>query len=94
MAAEGQSDTMVSAIEVRMKERCGIEFLHVEKMAPTDIHRHLLNVFGGQRVNMSTVRQWVMRFSSIMVTLDHLLWCRFLQMQHAGSYLLLVKMHS
>ena len=92
--AEEQFDKMASVMKAWMRQKCATESFHVEKMAPTDIHRHLLNVFGGQRVNMSTVRQWVMRFSSIMVTLDHLLWCRFLQMQHAGSYLLLVKMHS
>ena len=56
MAAEGQSDTMVSAIEVRMKERCGIEFLHVEKMAPTAIHQHLLNVYSDKTVDVCTVR--------------------------------------
>ena len=27
-----------SEIEVLMKQRCGTEFLHVEKMAPIDIH--------------------------------------------------------
>jgi len=32
---------MVSDVEVHMKQRGGTEFLHVEKMAPTDIHRCL-----------------------------------------------------
>ena len=36
--AEGQSDRMASDMEVWMKQRCVTEFLHVEKMAPTDIH--------------------------------------------------------
>ena len=31
MAAEGQSDKMASDMEVRMKQRCVIEFLHAEK---------------------------------------------------------------
>ena len=31
MAAEGQSDTMVSGMEVQMKQRCVTEFLHTEK---------------------------------------------------------------
>ena len=31
MTAEEQSDTMMSDMEVCMKQRCGIEFLHVEK---------------------------------------------------------------
>jgi len=31
MAAEGQSDRMASDTEVRMKQKCRIEFLHAEK---------------------------------------------------------------
>ena len=31
LAAEGQSDKMVFDIEVHMKQRCGIEFLHAEE---------------------------------------------------------------
>ena len=38
MAAEGQSDTAVSDTEVQMKQRCGIEFLHAEKIVPTVIN--------------------------------------------------------
>lgn len=38
MAAEGSSDRMVSYMELCMKQRCGNEFLHVEKIIPTDIH--------------------------------------------------------
>ena len=64
MAAEGQSDRMMSDIEVRLKQRCVIEFLHVEKMAPIDIHRHLLNVHGDQTVDVNTVRQRAVCFSS------------------------------
>jgi len=37
MAAEGQSDLMASEMDVRMKQRCVIEFLHVEEMPPIDI---------------------------------------------------------
>jgi len=59
MTAEEQSD-----MEVRMKQRCVIEFLHAEKIAPNDIHRHLLNVYGDQTVDVSTMRRWVARFSS------------------------------
>jgi len=40
----------------RMKQRCGAEFLHVGEMAPTDVHWHLLNVYGDQPVDVSTVR--------------------------------------
>ena len=64
MTAEGQSDKMASDMEVRMKQRCVIEFLHVAKIAPNDIHQRLLNVYGDQTVDVSTVRRRVARFSS------------------------------
>jgi len=51
-------------MEVRMKQRCVIEFLNAEKIAPNDIHRHLLNVCGAQTVDVRTLRRWVVRFSS------------------------------
>jgi len=56
MTAEGHSDKMASDVEVRMKQRCITEFLHVEKIAPNDIHRCLLNVYGDQTLDVSTVR--------------------------------------
>jgi len=56
MTAEGQSDKMEPDMEVCMKQ--------AEKMAPSDIHRRLLNVYGDQTVDVSTVRQWVALFSS------------------------------
>ena len=31
VAAEGQSDTMASDVEIHKKQRCFIEFLHAEK---------------------------------------------------------------
>ena len=31
MAAKGQSDRMLSVMEVHMKQRCSTEFLHAEK---------------------------------------------------------------
>ena len=45
---------MVSDMEVHMKQRCVTEFLHVEKSAPTDIHRYLLNTYRDQTVGEST----------------------------------------
>ena len=39
MEGEGQSDRMASDMEVCMKQRCDTEFLHVEKIVPTDIHQ-------------------------------------------------------
>jgi hypothetical protein len=64
MTAEEQSEKMASDMEVRMKQRCVIEFLHAEKIAPNDIHRCLLNVYGDQTVDVSTVRRWVELFIS------------------------------
>ena len=49
---------MVSGMEVSLKQRCITEFLHAEKMVPTDIHQHLLNIYGDQTVDVSTVRRW------------------------------------
>jgi len=54
--AEGQSDKMVSDMEMCMKQRCVNEFLLVEKMAPTDIQCHLLNAYRDQTVDVSTVK--------------------------------------
>ena len=74
MAAEGQSDRMVSDVEMRMKQRCGIEFLHEEKMAPTDVDRQLLNVYGDQTADVGTVRQWVVCFSSGESKIQSMFW--------------------
>ena len=91
MAAEGQSEKMASVIEVLMKQRCGIEFLHTEKTAPTDIHQHLQNSYADQTVDVSTVRQWVMHFSSgdsVVKDKPFSGWpCRFLQVQHADLFI-------
>ena len=64
MAAEGQSDRMVSDMEVCVKQRCGIEFLHAAEIAPVAIHQCLLNVYGDQTLDVSTVGWWVMCFSN------------------------------
>ena len=97
-AAERQSGRMASDMEAHMKQRCVTEFLHVEKMAPTDIHQHLLNIYGDQTVDVSTVRQWVVCFSSGDSDVEEEPClrqpCRFLQAWHAGSCSSLVKMHS
>ncbi|PNF28558.1 hypothetical protein B7P43_G12914 [Cryptotermes secundus] len=55
---------MASDIEVRMKQRCVIEFLTAEQIAPTDIHRCLLKVYGDDTVDISTVRWWAVCFNS------------------------------
>ena len=44
-------------------QMCGTEFLHEEKMAPTDIHQCLLNAYGDWTVDVSTMRvqkMWVL----------------------------------
>jgi len=46
---------MAPNMEVSMKQRCVTEFLQVEKMAPSDIRSSLLNVYGDQTVDVSTV---------------------------------------
>ena len=47
---------MVSDMGVCPKQMCVTEFLHAEKMAPTDIRQHLPNVYGDQAVDVHTVR--------------------------------------
>jgi len=88
---------MASNMEVCMNQSCVTEFLHAEKMAAIDIHSCLLNVYGNQTVDMSTVRQWVVHHSSgdsdVKDKPCFRYLCRLLQVQHAGSFLSLVKMH-
>mgnify|MGYP001858769923 FL=1 len=53
----------VSNVEVHVKQRCWIEFLHAEKMTSTechspDAHQRLLDVDGDQTVDVNIVRQW------------------------------------
>ena len=68
MAAAGQSDRIVSNMEGCMKQRCVIELLHAKKQkqkpAPTDIHWRLLNIYEDQSMDVSTLRWWVVCFSS------------------------------
>ena len=77
MAAEGQCDTTASDMEVHIDQRYGIEFLHVDKSAPIDIHGHPLNNDGDPAVDVSTARRWVVRFSSDDSSSAHLHWGRF-----------------
>jgi len=64
MAEEGHSDKKASGLEIRMKHRCVIEFLHAEKMAPNDTSQNLLDIYGHQTVGVNTVRWKVVHFSS------------------------------
>ena len=47
--------------DVRFKQRAVIEFLTMEKVPPIEIHRRMQDVYGGQCVDVSTVRRWVRR---------------------------------
>ena len=94
MAAEGQSDRMASDVEVHMKQSCGIECLRVEKMAPTDIHQCLLNVYGDQTENVSTVKWWVVCFSSGNSNSGSPVLVQIFMSAACSSCSLLVKIHS
>ena len=54
---------MASDVEVHIKQKSVTEFLYAENSAPTGI-LWLLNVFGDQTVGVSSVRLWVVCFSS------------------------------
>lgn len=71
----GQSDKMASETEVCMKHKCITELLHVEKMAPTDIHQWLLNIYGDQTMKVSRLKYWVLHFSNnaVIATVKSLL---------------------
>ena len=56
MAVEGHPEKMVSDMEVCRKKRCGMEFLHVEKMVPMDTRKYLLNISEDQAVDVSMRR--------------------------------------
>ena len=56
MAEDGQSVRMASDVKVCMKQRCITELPPVEKIAPTDIHQRLLNIYREQTVDISTGR--------------------------------------
>ncbi|PNF39785.1 hypothetical protein B7P43_G03494, partial [Cryptotermes secundus] len=64
IATAEQSTKMVSDIEVRMKEKCVIEFLTAKQIVPIDIHRHLLKVYRDNTVDVSTVIRWAVYFNS------------------------------
>jgi len=89
---------MTSDMKVCMKQRCVVEFLHVETVALTEFDHPLLNIYGGKTMDVSTVRQRMVHFSSgdgiVKDKLCSRQPCRFLQAWHAGSRLSLVKRHS
>ena len=64
MTTVEQSDKLASDMEMRMKQKSATKFIHEEKFALNEIPRHLLNVYGDQTMDVSTVRRWVARFVS------------------------------
>lgn len=48
-------------IDVRLRQRCVIEFLNAEGETPIRIHERLKKVYGVVTVDVSTVRRWVRR---------------------------------
>jgi hypothetical protein len=54
---------MEGDIDVHLKQRCVIEFLSGEHIAPTELHQLLKNFYGEQTVAISTVRRRVSRVS-------------------------------
>ena len=46
---------MVSDMEVHRKQNRVTEFFHTEKMAPTGIHQHLLNIYRCEHSEMCVV---------------------------------------
>ena len=45
---------MATDMELCIKQKCVTEILQAEEIAPTDIHLHLLNVYGDQSMDVST----------------------------------------
>ena len=84
MAAEGQSDTMASDMEACMKERCVTEFLHMEKIAPIDIHQHLMNMMETEQWLWA---QWGSGWCVSAVTVGHFWWCRFFASEESCRHL-------
>ena len=96
MAAEGLK--VVSGMEVQVKQRHGIELLHMKKKknSPVDVHLWLLNINRDQTIDVNAVRQWVMYFSSNKSNGNNKLYsgrpCRYLQAWLADSCSSLAKM--
>ena len=59
-----QTDRMASGTEVCMQQRYVTDLLGTEKISPTDIHWHLLNIYGDQTVDVNTVVWCVSAFET------------------------------
>ena len=64
MAAEGQTDRMVSDMEVCMERRCVTELFHVEKMAPVDLQLMIAERLWRPNSGCEYNAGWLMCFSS------------------------------
>jgi hypothetical protein len=62
VTAEVWSGKMACDMGLHTKQRCVIEFLHAEKIAPINIQRCLLNIYYDQTVDVSTGRRLVVHF--------------------------------
>ena len=56
MTAEEKFDTIVYDMEVHLIQMCITEFPYMFEIAPTHIHRCLLNIYRDLTVNVSTLR--------------------------------------
>lgn len=78
VAAEGQSDSMVSDMEVQEEHKCVTEFFHEKKkLVLTDVRQHWLNVYGDQMVDVGKVRcsGWcIWAAATVMWRTRHILW--------------------
>jgi len=71
-------DQMASDMKVHIKQRCVIEFLHVEKMASTDFYQCFLKTYEKQTM-AAKYSEAVGAVSTVTTaTVGHLCWCRFL----------------
>ena len=76
MTAEWQSHRIAFDMEVCMKQRYVSKHLRWERIATTNIHQWLLNIYGDQAVDVSMVR-WCL--SAVTGTVGHYHKCRFSQ---------------
>lgn len=49
-----------------LEQRYVTEFLHAERIAPTDIHQYLLNVYKDKAMNVRTVRWFLSVVATVM----------------------------
>ena len=63
-----------------------------KKTAPTDTHQHLLNVYGDQTVDVSTVRQWgrITALATVTVITSTDAGCYECNMQPLAQYFVLL----